>query len=39
MISKIQHGELDTTSIATESAIFAHVIIELKHTNAFLNTT
>ena len=36
MIIQIQHSKLDATKIDTESAIFAHVVNELKHTNGFL---
>ena len=39
MILKIQHIKLDATEIDTDSAIFAHVINELKHANASLHTT
>ena len=39
MILQIQHSKLDATKIDTESTIFAHVMNELKHTNAFLDTT
>ena len=36
MILQIQHSKLDATKIDTESAIFAHIINELKHTNFVL---
>ena len=39
MILQIQHSKLDATKIDTESAIFAHVMNELRHTNGFLDTT
>ena len=32
---RIQHSKLDATKIDTESAIFAHVMNELKHTMDF----
>ena len=39
MILQIQHSKLDATKIDTESAIFVHVMNELRHTNGFLDTT
>ena len=39
MILQIQHSKLDATKIDTESAIFAHVMNELKHANGFLDNT
>ena len=39
MILQIQHSKLNATKIDTESAIFAHVINELKQANGFLDTT
>ena len=38
MILQIQHSKLDVTKIDTESAIFAHVMNELKQTNGFLRS-
>ena len=39
MILPIQHSKLNASKIGSESAIFAHIMNELKHTNGFLDTT
>ena len=36
---QIQHSKLDATKIDKESAIFAHVMNELRQTNGSLDTT
>ena len=38
MILQIQLSKVDATKIDTESAIFTHVMNELKHANRFLDT-
>ena len=37
MILPIQHGKLDATKIDTKSAIFANIMIKLKHANGFID--